>query len=753
MYIDDRLALMKPPLSQEQRDILAHDEGPLLIIAGPGSGKTYSLIRRAMNIILQGKAEPSQLILCTHTDKAANEMRSRFIALAREVGYQEDLSRLHIGTIHSICNQLITEYRHLTKEQMGNDYTILDEFTQRLFIFQHLDTIDKRGFFRNKWENQKWHVAKQLQEYFDKIMEELIAPERLLKDTSPYPFLRNLGTAYNTYKDLLIANNCVSYAAQLKIVYNLLYKNPKAREQITREFRYIFVDEYQDTNLIQEKIVKQLASATSNLCVVGDEDQGLYRFRGATVRNILEFKQNTPSCQELLLTTNYRSHKDIISRYDLWMKSHNWSNDNPAKIPFRRNKTIVPDKEKVYPHHPAVICLEEQTPDDEAKQLAELILFLKEQQIISDYNQVAFLLESVKPRYSKVYVEVLKQKGIPFFCPRARSYFSYEEVRLLVACFARILNYKGELDNDLLDHEGFAKYITKDCFELFNTSYTHEHPLQVLLRTCYDEMMDTTIQNDAHMSLTDCFYRLLAVEPFTLFAQREQSMHNLVIFSKELKTFQNFYKHTHITQETYVKVRHDFFYVFLRLLEDGGRNEYEDIEQPFPKGHVQIMTIHQAKGLEFPVVIVGSLNKGHNGGQEVDRVLKTVNDREEFEQESCIPGFDMMRLYYVAFSRAEQLLVLTNNRKQPALPKFVPMINDLPRWPTVRQALTVLPQARIKTPIPIKHRYSLTDIFRCTRPVHVNTNIFMTMILYQPNKKKCFWGCSFTIRSKRYTVE
>ena len=189
MYIDDRLALIKPPLSQEQRDILAHNEGPLLIIAGPGSGKTYSLIRRAMNILLQEKAEPPQVILCTHTDKAANEMRNRFMALAQEVGYQEDLSQLRIGTIHSICNQLVTAYRHLTP--LGNDYTVLNQFAQRFFIFQHLKEIDQYDYFQNKWEVSRWEVAEQLREYFDKIMEELIEHKRLTKHTDI--FLSTLG--------------------------------------------------------------------------------------------------------------------------------------------------------------------------------------------------------------------------------------------------------------------------------------------------------------------------------------------------------------------------------------------------------------------------------------------------------------------------------------------------------------------------------------------------------------------------------
>ncbi len=713
MEISRKLELIKPPLSQEQRDIIAYDEGPLLIIAGPGSGKTYSLIFRAMNILLHQKAKPSELVLCTYTDKAANEMRSRFMKLAQDVGYEEDLSQLHIGTIHSICNQLITEYRHLTP--LGSDYTVLDDFAQRFFIFRHLDFIDQSHYFRRKWEKSDWEIAKKLKDYFDKIMEELIKQKRLVDDSKL--FLHHLGLAYDKYGRLLIANNCVSYAAQLKIAYDLLHKLNEA-DIIVQKFRYVFVDEYQDTNYIQEGIIRKLASATNNLCVVGDEDQGLYRFRGATVRNILEFKQKDSKCVELYLSTNYRSHKDIIYRYNMWMMSCNWTDSVTKEQKYRKDKTIKAYKEKIYSTHPAIFYIEELTHAAEAEQFAELVFFLKQQKVISDYNQVALLLYSVKPEYSKCYIAALKDKGIDFFCPRARSYFTHQEVRLLIASFARILDYNGELADNLLEKHTFKEYIQKDCLELLNSSYTSNHPLQILIENLKRELVQDEGQ-DTHIHLADYFYRLLSVEPFTTFIQDEQKMHNFVLFSEKLHVFQAFFKEAYITRETRQKVCYDFFYIFLRLLEHGGINEYEDIEQPFPKDHVQIMTIHQAKGLEFPVVVVGSLGHNHSSSQDVDRELGHMYDRGLFEKEARIPEFDMMRLYYVAFSRAEHLLVLTGNRRTPPHEKFTSMLNGLTQWPAVKDKLLSLPQVSIKKSISIKQRYSFTGHIQmyetCTR--------------------------------------
>ncbi len=184
-------------------------------------------------------------------------------------------------------------------------------------------------------------------------------------------------------------------------------------------------------------------------------------------------------------------------------------------------------------------------------------------------------------------------------------------------------------------------------------------------------------------------------------------MRNLVIFSNTLQTFQNFYHHGAITQKTQLHICTDFFYIFLRLLEDGGINEYEDAEQPLRKGHVQILTIHQAKGLEFPVVVVGSLHMGHAGAQVLDRDLQKFYPRGKFEPEKRIPGFDMMRLYYVAFSRAENLLVLTGQQQKPPQKCFDSLLQELPHWSTIQHAL---PQTLRQKNLPmIKRDYSFTS--------------------------------------------
>ena len=159
----------------------------------------------------------------------------------------------------------------------------------------------------------------------------------------------------------------------------------------------------------------------------------------------------------------------------------------------------------------------------------------------------------------------------------------------------------------------------------------------------------------------DYFYRLLALEPFAGFVKNENRARNLAILSQLLNTFQNYYHYTVVTYRNREFLRWHLFNSFLRLLYEGGINEYEDPDQPFPKGHVQVMTMHQAKGLEFPVVVVGSLDKQLSTTKHIDRDLQPYYQRPPFEPASRVTLFDRMRLHYVAFSRPEKVLVLTSH--------------------------------------------------------------------------------------------
>ncbi len=335
-------------LDDTQRRAVENTEGPLLLVAGPGAGKTLTLVRRTLNLLIEGLAQPAEIVLCTFTEKAALELRDRVRASAREVGYQGDLSSLRMGTIHGICNTLVDRHRHHTR--LGNGYEVLDDLTQILFLFEHFDDVvgpATDGVYLHRWKT-KWTAIEGLRRYLDKVTEELIDHRDLCR--SEDDFVAAIGEAHHRYEAALEAENAIDFA-HLQTECLRLLEYPEVGERIVSATRYVMVDEYQDTNYVQERLLGRLAEGHGNLCVVGDEDQALYRFRGATVRNILEFPDSHPGAEVIRLTTNYRSHERIVAAYDRWMATADWENKRGGP-PFRFAKTITPDSRERLPGLP-----------------------------------------------------------------------------------------------------------------------------------------------------------------------------------------------------------------------------------------------------------------------------------------------------------------------------------------------------------------------------------------------------------------
>ena len=702
MTIAPAILKQYPGLNEAQRQIIGHSEGPLLVIAGPGSGKTFSIVLRALNLLVEGKAQPRELVLCTFTEKAAFEMRDRLSAAARAVNYQGDLSDMRVSTIHGLCNHLLINHRCRTL--LGSNYETLDELTQLLFIFEHFADIigpDEDGVFLGHWKT-RWTAIEGVCSYFNKITEELVDPQRLAAAGSE--FIRRIAAAYLAYETAMFDNNRTDFAHLQSIVHQLL-QDPDICRTMTSGIRYVLVDEYQDTNFVQEQLLLKLAGPSGNLCAVGDEDQSLYRFRGATVRNILEFPSRFPQCAIVKLTTNYRSHRAIVERYDRWMTSADWS--NPKGRPFRYDKRIEADPRAVHPDYPAVVCIWGAEERDEARRFAEFVEFLKNNQVIEDYSQVALLLSSVREEHSKRYISALEARGIPAFCPRARAFFDIREIRWLTACLAVVFgwhgNGRGETAGAVAD---LARYVDEGLMDLARR-FAPPHPLSLALQAWTRDIQMLGEGESLDLRPADYFYRLLALEPFITAVKDASAARNLAIFSQLLNTFQAYYHYGAVNSRNRDVLRYHLFNSFLRLLHDGGINEYEDPDQPFPLGQVQVMTIHQAKGLEFPVTAVGSLSVTISSAKQLDRDLGAYYHRPPYEPENRITLFDRMRLHYVAFSRPQRVLVLTSGDE----PKdhFAAIWQGLPQWPYVQQGQLAVQRFPLHERMPVKRSFSFTS--------------------------------------------
>jgi len=603
-----------------------------------------------------------------------------------------------------LANSFLLRYRHHTP--LGNNYEVLDELTQLLFIFDHFSEIigaQDNGRFLGRWKT-RWTAIEGVRNYFNKITEELIDPDVL--QASEDPFVRSIGVSYKIYVEKLFETNRVDFAHQQKLFLNLL-ESPEIGKDIKSKIRYAMVDEYQDTNYVQEQMILRLAEEGSNIAVVGDEDQALYRFRGGTVRNILEFPSHFKDCHIVTLSVNYRSHKDIIEGYDKFMRSWDWT-DSQGERKFRFDKKIKPDPEQSFPDYPSLFSIWGENREDEARRFADLVAFLKQSKVIEDESQVALLLHSVRQEHSGPYLRALADRGIPAFCPRARAYFDNEEIRYMVACYAILLGYYGEGRGELAGHSlrDLAIYVDQCLVEL-GRKYPDPHPLARLLQKFAWEIANLKGRQTLNRRLADYFYQFLANDPFATFVKNENRARNLAIFSQLLNIFQTYYHYTVITARNREPLRFHFFHSFLRLLYEGGINEYEDPDKPMPKGYVQVMTIHQAKGLEFPVVVVGSLAVRLSSPKDVDRVLGPFYQRSPFEPANRVTGFDRMRLHYVAFSRAEKVLVLTTGDQPKQY--FNPIWQGLSQWPYVQQDLLKSLFFRLRHRMPIRKTFSFTS--------------------------------------------
>ena len=403
---------LHPGLDQGQLELIGHLEGPTLGIAGPGTGKTLAVALRGTNILLRGLAKPEHLVLCTYSRPAARELQQRFIALATAAGCPGDLSRVRIGTIHSLCHRMLR-----SDDRRGGprpDFAVLNEDEQWRLLSRRFGAVfgpDLNVLEPEGWRWRELHlVIRHGRKFFERLCDELIAPEALIDSWDP--FHAALGRCYERYRDLLLGEGSADFDHLQRWAAELL-EDDRTAGLISAGIRYLICDEYQDTSYVQERILLRLCRDHGNICVVGDDDQSIYRFRGASVRNLLEFPGHFSSCHTVELNVNYRSHPAIVDFYDRWMATAaDWSNPDPLGRPFRHPKSITSHGAGLYQDYPAAIRVVGCSAGEEGTQLAELVRFLKRKRVIAEYGQVALLLHSLRGTAASGYLDALERAGI-----------------------------------------------------------------------------------------------------------------------------------------------------------------------------------------------------------------------------------------------------------------------------------------------------------------------------------------------------
>jgi len=709
----------------QQLEAIHATEGPVLIIAGPGSGKTFTLVERIIYLITHNGATPESLFVVTFTEKAARELTTRISNRLSEIGIKFNLNEMYLGTFHSICLRLLEDHREFTR--LKRSFTLFDQFDQQYFLYQRIKEfrpITDAQLVMGDDQTGRWAQSEQLMKWVNKVREEAIDIAEL--ESAPEPEVRALAACFKKYQELVVENNCLDFSGIQYEVLQLLQLHPEVLEQVRSKFSYLMVDEYQDTNTIQERILTLLMSESKNLCVVGDDDQGLYRFRGATIRNILEFPAlfEEGKCKRVTLSINYRSNPGIIDFYNWWMQGQIWE---VGEKRFRFDKRIEP-RDANFPDTATVVRLAASDAKDETtnwhNEVLTFLHTLHDKGDLSDWNQVSFLFRSVKSNRAVALAQFLETNGVPVYSPRSNMYFDREEIRLMIGAliflfpqFPKVRQWAEGV------HLAIWDYYDQHCFRLFTDELRKPENKRLLdwARPLAKHHMILTQNTD--YAISGLFYQLLQFPMFSRYLEEDvvggvdngRAARNLATFSKLLVKFEYLHFISVLNPEYLEKNIRDFFNQFLRFLYDGGINEYEDDSEYAPKGCVSFLTIHQSKGLEFPVVICGSLEavprKQHTA---LDELLEDGGylSKPSFEPLEHTKSFDFRRLFYTAFSRAQNLLVLaaqekTGHGRSPSK-YFEEYFYGIPTWRDAAFNVGTLTFEKVRE-INLKREYSFTS--------------------------------------------
>lgn len=609
-------------LNQQQREAVRHTDGPLLIVAGAGSGKTRVLTYRIAYLIQQQKAHPDEILALTFTNKAAKEMKDRIRQL---IG--DDAGRLWMGTFHSVFSKIL----RFEAEKIGftSNYSIYDTDDSKNAIKQLL---------RENNYDPKEIQPRTLQRRISDAKNELINP-----DTYNERFVHSTldditAKIYRYYVQRLKHNNAMDFDDLLIKPIELFNKHPEILEKYQDRYKYILIDEYQDTNHAQYTVTNMLADKYRNLCVVGDDAQSIYSFRGADIGNILNFKNDYEDAVEIPLEQNYRSTKAILKVADSIIKR------NTEQL----NKTLWTDNDM----GEMITVLDNYDERDEANRVANYIQELKMRQGY-EYNDFAVLYRT--NYQSRVFEETFRRKGVTYQLVGGLSFYQRKEVKDVLAYLTLLINPDDDTNLIRIINEPSRGIGNKSLHDLMSQARETGRSLWKVLENVdnldlykpaeksvrsFVKMINGLKQDlEKGAKLTDITKKLLDKSGYMKSLVEENSPKSMTRRENilELQNAISYYEKSNKNPKL------SSFLQEISLITD--TDKYDE-----DKPAVTMMTVHAAKGLEFPAVFVVGLEEdlfpvGGRNGEETD-----------IEEER--------RLFYVAITRAQEQLFFSHCRSR-----------------------------------------------------------------------------------------
>ncbi len=603
-------------LNPEQREAALHFHGPLLILAGAGSGKTRVLTYRVALLIATGTAHPAQVLAITFTNKAAEEMRLR---IHRLVG--EGADRVWVSTFHAACARILR--REAERAGLGGNFVIYDEDDQLRLVTKVAKElgVDVKRF-----------PPRLLRSEIERARNELFSPDDMRRKAENE--MEEVAAAvYGAYEEQLRRNNAVDFGGLLQRTVEVFEGYPEVLEHYRRMFLFINVDEYQDTNPAQYRLVRLLADGHRNLCVVGDDDQGIYSWRGADLRNILEFEKDFPDCKVVRLERNYRSTRNILEA----------ANHVVAKIPWRKPKRLWTEREEGEKIKYARLA----SGEEETAFVVNEILRLTGEKRYALRDIAIFYRTNAQ---SRPFEEAFLRMGIPYKLVGGFKFYERKEVRDVLAylkltvnpddsvSLRRIINEprRGIGETTLAHLEDHARREGISLWESIARAQEIPHLSSGARRKLeeFHRLMVLLSERARSLPVPELIQEILERTGYADALTREGTLEaeSRLENLEELKRAAAEFEALHPGEGV------EGFLQMASLVSEADLYDEEE-------GAVTLMTLHNAKGLEFPVVFIVGMEDG------IFPHLRCMGRRESMEEER--------RLFYVGVTRAKDLLYLT----------------------------------------------------------------------------------------------
>jgi len=716
------LALESPPgsvtLDEDQRAAVEHGDGPLLIVAGAGTGKTTVIARRIAHLIASKRARPSEILALSFNDKAAAEMQER-VDLLVPYGYAD----VTIQTFHAFGENVLASYG--LEIGIAPGFSVLDGTSQALFLAERLDKLgleryrplsdptryvaDLAGFFSRAKDDPQWpeDIRRAAAEHSADAASARAAgggdPEFVAAMEDQAARLGELAGAYDRYDALLWRAGFLDFGDLLALTHRLFTESPSALRRLQQRFRYVLVDEFQDTNPVQFKIVRRLVEAHRNLVVVGDDDQSIYRFRGAHLKNILEFREHYREAKEIVLRRNYRSTRQILARARRLIVQ----NQERLEVRYGISKALNTDKDGIEP-----VWKEFEAEADEAAWVAdEIASAVREKR--RRPRDVAILVRNNK--HAEPFLRSLDERGIPYYFSGSRGLFQRPEIKELISLLQSLYQDSRPEFLYLLASEAYG-VPEDDLTKIMHALARQPAPLRTLFRRAAAGRDALDISDQGRDRLTTLLEDVDDVQEFArgrrtgevlyhylerrgilkdLMAARtfadEARARNIVKFFALIRSFEK----VALADRVALFLRH-----FEAVQEFGEDPAVADLDET--SDVVQVLTIHRAKGLEFPVVYLVQMATHRFPTASRARGIELPNERDD-EDSSAAHREEERRLCYVAFTRAREELITTyardyGGREKRKASLFLAEAFDIGKTPPARARRRVMDEIADQEP-------------------------------------------------------